>query len=83
MEGVDAIVPELVCNVLTIGILAGRVRRLKKLAEIVDRDDLAKTLQGILEELKWSEETDLTEVDPELLKDLRNRFAKTSSSLDL
>ncbi len=79
----DAIVPELVYNVLTIGILAGRVRRLKKLAEIVDRDDLAKTLQGTLEKLKWSAETDLTEVDPELLKDLRNRFAKTSSSLDL
>lgn len=79
----DAIVPELVYNVLTIGILAGRVRRLKKLAEIVDRDDLAKTLQGTLEKLKWSAETDLTEVDPELLKDLRNRFAKISSSLDL
>lgn len=79
----DTIVPEPVYNVLTVGILAGRVRRLKKLAEIVGRDDLAKTLQGTLEKLKWSAETDLTEVDPELLKDLRNRFAKTPSSLDL
>lgn len=77
------IMPKLVYSVLTTGILAGRLRRLKKLAEIVGRDDLAKTLQGTLEELKWSAETDLTEVDPELLKNLRNRFAKPSSSLDL
>lgn len=75
--------PELVYSALTIGILAGRVRRLKQLAEIVDRDDLAKTLQGTLEKLKWSAETDLTEVDPVLLKNLRNHFAKSSSSLDL
>lgn len=73
------IAPELVDNVLTLGVLAGRLRRLKKLAEIVNHDDLAGTLQGILDELEWPLETDSTVADPELLQSLRHRVAKTSS----
>ncbi len=73
--------PELADSVVTLGTLVGRLRRLKKLAEIVHRDDLAKTLQGVLEELECSSETDPTEVDLELLKRLQNRFIKTSNSL--
>lgn len=65
--------PEVVDSGLTLGVLAGRLRRLKKLAEIVNRDDLAGTLQGVLDELEWSLE-DATIVDPELLKSLRNRI---------
>ncbi len=74
--------PKPVHNVLPFGILAGRVRRLKKLAEIVHRDDLVKKLQGVLDELEELSATVSTEVDPELLVNLRNRFAKTPSSLD-
>ncbi len=76
-------VPEIVDSVLTLGILAGRLRRLKKLAEIVNRDDLAGTLQGVLDELEWPLETDSTVADPELPKSLRNRFPKSSRSLGL
>lgn len=60
---------------ITLGVLTGRLRRFKKLAEIVHRDDLVKTLQGMLDELEWPSETDSTEVDSKLLKSLRSRFA--------
>lgn len=75
--------PVLGSSGMTLGVLTGRLRRLKKLAEIVNKDDLAKTLQGMLDELGWPSEADSTEVDLELLMNLQNRFKRTSSSLGL
>ncbi len=68
----------IVDSAVTAGILAARLRRLIKLAEIVRRDDLAGTLQGVLEELKQPLDTDTTELAPELLESLRRRVAKAS-----
>ncbi len=65
----------LVNGILTFGILAGRIRRLKWLAEIVNKDDLVD-LQGILDGLEWSSGTDSTEVEPELLKNYRTVWRK-------
>lgn len=64
---------------MSLSVLTGRLCRLKKLAEIVNRDDLAKTLRDVLDELEWSLETDSTETGPEQLRKLQNRFKKTSS----
>ncbi len=49
---------------MTLGVLTGRLRRLKKLAEIVNRDDLARTLRDVLDELEWPSETASTEANP-------------------
>ena len=65
---------------MTLDTLVSRLQRLKRLAEIVNADDYARTLEGVLGELEESGPTleSSTDVDPALLSSLRRRLLSSN-----
>lgn len=61
-------------QVMTLGIVAGRLYKLKKLAELVGRDELAGRLNELLDELGQPSDADLTKVDADLMNRLWDRL---------
>jgi len=61
-------------DTMPLGTLRGRLQRLKNLADVVDAEGYAVTLQDVLGELETLSSSGVTQAEPALLNSLRHRL---------